>query len=489
MHIRDRIRGLLSLPSKRIRPNPKNWRTHPAAQRDALRGVLADVGVVDTALVRVVDAAALAALRSLPENDDASFARWAAAYKGDYMLVDGHLRVEELQQQNQDIKVLVLDLDEPEAAEVLATLDPIGDLAGMNRDMFLANIADFDTTNAALKTLFADLAGVEGSMRAQAAANGETVVAEANAAAALVNEAADEAAASADRAEKKENLAQALAQAAADEDPVITPTQELQAKWGTAIGQLWIIPSKTGEGSHRLICGDSTDPATIKRLMNGQQAVLLHTDPPYGVDYVKTKGGIPGFSAGNFDDIANDDLKDTELQGFLQSVLQTASPHLASNAPLYFWHPGGPLSAMFTGAMLAEDYLVHRQIIWSKPHMVLTRSGMYHWKHEPCYYGWKKGNPPPWYGDKSQTSVWTDDRDSDKGMHPTQKPVGLFVRPISNHVKEGEICLEPFSGSGSQMLAAEQLGRLCYAMELHPGYVAVLLERLTARGLTPVLST
>ena len=108
--------------------------------------------------------------------------------------------------------------------------------------------------------------------------------------------------------------------------------------------------------------------------------------------------------------------------------------------------------------------------------MVLTRSGMYHWQHEPCFYGWRRGHMPPWYGDKSQTSVWEIGRDRD-AVHPTQKPVALWMPGIDNHTRPGEICYEPFSGSGSQIISAEQAGRRCYAMELSPNYVDVAVRR------------
>lgn len=168
MKIRDRIKGLALLDPVRIRPNPKNWRTHPAEQRDVLRGVLADVGVVDAVLVRPVEPEALEALRSVPRGGTDVFAAWLVGYEGDFILVDGHLRVEELQQHGQ-IDALVLDLDEREAAEVLATFDPIGDLAGMDRDLFLELAEDFNSTNAAVQALVADLAKVEVHMRESAA--------------------------------------------------------------------------------------------------------------------------------------------------------------------------------------------------------------------------------------------------------------------------------------------------------------------------------
>ena len=115
----------------------------------------------------------------------------------------------------------------------------------------------------------------------------------------------------------------------------------------------------------------------------------------------------------------------------------------------------------------------------TKPGFVLTRSGQYHWAHEPCFYGWLKGQPPAWLGDKSQRSVWEVGRDGTKN-HPTQKPVELFAIPIRNHLHRGELTLEPFAGSGSQVMAAEQLERRCAAVEYEPRYCDVVVQRWEA---------
>jgi DNA modification methylase len=112
---------------------------------------------------------------------------------------------------------------------------------------------------------------------------------------------------------------------------------------------------------------------------------------------------------------------------------------------------------------------------------------MYHWKHELCFYRWRRGHQPEWYGDKSQVTVWEISRDDGHGCHPTQKPVELFARPMQNHLKECEVAYEPFAGSGSQFVAAEQTGRRCFGIEIEPRYVAVCLERLAGMGLEPKL--
>lgn len=239
----------------------------------------------------------------------------------------------------------------------------------------------------------------------------------------------------------------------------------------TKRGDLWTL------GTHRLLCGDSSDEADVKRLMNGDRAKLLATDPPYGVDYSKTKDGIPrsGFKTHTEDwgDIANDDLRDRALQEFLEGVFRAAVAHaIEPAAAWYLWH-----AHLTQGFFAAANVVLHRQIIWKKPGFVLTRSGMYHWSHEPCFFGWIKGNQPPWYGEKNQRSIWEIGRDAVDAVHPTQKPVELFAIPMRNHTRPSEICYEPFAGSGTQIIAAEQLGRRCFAMELEPRYCDVICAR------------
>lgn len=170
----------------------------------------------------------------------------------------------------------------------------------------------------------------------------------------------------------------------------------------TRAGDLWLL------GEHRLLCANSTDEQAVARLMDGQRAVLMATDPPYGVSHVATKDGIPrlGFAdmAKRWEHIKNDDLKDHKLQEFLERAFRAALKHaLTENAAWYLWH--AHLTQGFFAAA-AADLLLHRQVIWKKPCFVLTRSGQYHWAHESCFYGWRRGYPPPWYGDKSRTSVW-----------------------------------------------------------------------------------
>ncbi len=265
-----------------------------------------------------------------------------------------------------------------------------------------------------------------------------------------------------------------LGPAAGQTDPDDAPP--VQAEAVSRLGDVWHL------GKHRLMCGDCTDAAVVTAAMAGAQAVLMNTDPPYGVDYAAVKNGIPrsGFRdmQARDGDMDNDTLTDgPELQAFLESAIRAAVPHLIDRAAFYFWHPMLTQGTFFAAAAAAADILIHRQIIWVKPHMVLTRSGMYHWRHELCFYGWRRGMKCAWHGNKSQTSVWDDIQAATDRVHPTQKPVELFLRPIANHSAPGDTIYEPFCGSGSQIIAAEQTGRAAIGIEISPNYCDVAIRR------------
>lgn len=470
MKYRVRIIALIYLRPDRILPNPKNFRTHPEAQRGVMLGALADVGIGDGLKAVPASEALIREVLALKSREERL--AWAARFEAgteDVMLLDGHLRAEEIR--DQPIPVLLLDLLPHEQAEFLATYDPIGDLAGFDRDKYRALAADFNSTSNAVQSLVADLAKIDTVPGLELTGD-------------------EEEDANKERQRRKDELAAALA--SATDGAAINPTEELRRKWGTERGQLWLIAGGDGR-EHRLLCGDSTSQEDVARLMGGIKARLLDTDAPYGIDYSKLKDGIPrpGFKdhQEQWGDIENDTITDgPALQAFLERMIRAALPHLELGTAFYFWHPMLTQGTFFAAAAAAADILIHRQIIWVKPGFVLTRSGMYHWKHELCFYGWIRGQKPAWYGDKGQTSVWTLGRDEDSGMHPTQKPVALWVPAIMNHTQPGDCIYEPFSGSGGQLIAAEQTGRVGHAMELEPKYVAVALERLSQRGLKPRLA-
>ncbi len=238
-------------------------------------------------------------------------------------------------------------------------------------------------------------------------------------------------------------------------------------------GDLWLM------GDHRLLCGDSTD--AVARLMNGHKASLLATDPPYLVDY---SGGNHPASKGNKGkpnrDKSWDEYVDPEASvEFYRKFLALGLEHLRPNSAVYQWHAHRH-QALVEQAWRECGLLVHQQIIWEKARGVLTHSH-YLWAHEPCFYGWVEGKPPAKKPPHDERTVWRlDQRGSSMNIHPTQKPVELFMKPIEFHTEPGDIVYEPFLGSGTQLIAAEKLGRVCYAMEKEPRYVDVALMRWEA---------
>jgi DNA modification methylase len=159
---------------------------------------------------------------------------------------------------------------------------------------------------------------------------------------------------------------------------------------------------------------------------------------------------------------------------------------LRDDAAWYLWH-AQLTQGFFAAAAAAAQLLVHRQIIWAKNHFILGH-GDFHWQHELCFYGWRAGHRARWFGDRSQSTIWEIDRPSAATSHPTEKPVEIFARSMRLSTKAGEICYEPFAGSGTQLCAAETEKRTCYAIEIEPRYVAVALERMSEMGLTAKLS-
>jgi DNA modification methylase len=257
---------------------------------------------------------------------------------------------------------------------------------------------------------------------------------------------------------------------------------KLQKKWNTKTGQLWLA------GTHRLLCGDSTKTEDVEHLWARapkpmRLASMMCTDPPYGVAYGVDSGAD---SAQRFGSMEGDHADGPKLQRFLESVFQAAIPHLRPDAAWYLWH-AQLTQGFFAAAAAAAQLLVHRQIIWAKNHFILGH-GDYHWQHELCFYGWRQGHRAPWYGGRSQSTIWNIDRPAAATDHPTEKPAEIFARAMRNSSQQGEVCYEPFSGSGTQICAAEATARSCYAIEIEPKYVAVALERMSEMGLKPKLA-
>jgi site-specific DNA-methyltransferase (adenine-specific) len=249
----------------------------------------------------------------------------------------------------------------------------------------------------------------------------------------------------------------------------VDKAEELREKWGVEAGQLWQL------GEHRLICGDCTDRATVERVMGGEKADCMWTDPPYGVDYVgKTKDALT---------IENDGADD--LPGLLASSFLTAGSVLIEGAPFYVAHPPGALQVVFVNVISEIGWKIHEQLVWVKDSMVLGHSD-YHYKHEPILYGWTPGDGRPgrgnhegshWYGDNSQVSVFEIPRPKRSTEHPTMKPPELVEAQLKNSTQNGDIVIDPFLGSGTTLIACERLGRKCRAVEISPAYCAVAIQR------------
>jgi DNA modification methylase len=405
MKFRDRVTELRRVPAGSLLPSPKNWRRHPKAQADALRGLLSEIGYADALLAR-----------ETPEG---------------LMLIDGHLRAETTP--DAVVPVLVLDVTEAEADKLLLSLDPLAAMAEGDADALRTLLAQVETDSDAVRKMLDGIA--------------------------------------------KEYGAQPGPKPLDDPGPNFEEAEELRKKWGVEIGQLWTL------GEHRLLCGDSTNIPDVARLMNGERAILFATDPPYlvGYDGCNHPGTRPktntdwsatyGTTWDEADSEQNSDLYDR----FIRVAVDVA---ILPNAAWYCWH-ASRRQRMVEESWEKNGAFVHQQIIWAKPNRpILTRS-WYLWSHEPCFFGWLKGKKPPKETIEYGRTVWEIEglNNDERPDHPTPKPLDCFAIPMRQHTKVGDLCYEPFSGSGSQIIAGEREGRRVYAMEISPAYVAVTLER------------
>jgi len=227
-------------------------------------------------------------------------------------------------------------------------------------------------------------------------------------------------------------------------------------------------------GEHRLLCGDSTDSDQVAKLMNGQKADMVFTDPPYNVAY---EGGSKKRDA-----IANDKIDD--FYKFLYDVYTNCFLFMNEGSPIYVAHSELE-RANFISAFVDAGFKYSSIIVWVKNNSTFSMNKDYKWKHEPIIYGWKQGKERVWEGDNKQDTVWNIDRPSRSEEHPTMKPIELCEKAIKNSSIENSLIFEPFTGSGSTMVAAHQLRRKCYGMELDPKYCQVIIDRM--RKLDPTL--
>jgi DNA modification methylase len=407
MTYRSRIVGHGYEDPEQLLANPANWRIHPKPQEDALAGVLAEIGWVDTVLV----------------NRTTGF------------VVDGHLRVAHaISHHEQSVPVTYLDLTEEEEAVVLASFDPITAMAATDQAKLDELISGISAEDSRLDALLASL-----------------------------------------KTPEPKNLNDDTADLTPPAEPITQP------------GDLWIL------GDHRLLCGDSTKAEDVARLMDGERATLLMTDPPYGVDYAEIVDSRENQKRGGWRDIRNDTQSAPNLGVILNDAFAlAANVAMADDAAWFCWHPPGANRGLFREAFEQAGVHVHKEIVWVKPHFVFGR-WEYHWQHEPCMYGWREGHHPEFRGDRSESTVWMVEHEGGiktrngpamaslgLGEHPTQKPPELWARAMRNHTRAGEGVYDAFAGSGPAVTAAEQLSRRCYAMEIDPGYCDVVIRRWEA---------
>lgn len=347
-------------------------------------------------------------------------------------VIDGHERLwQALNAVETDPSVTIdveyVELSEAEEAKALAVLDASTDMAIVDPVKLDELLRDFETGSEALSQMLSDLAEDAGCLDLNV-----------------------------DEVE--------------DVEPEIDRADELMKEWGTAEGQLWIIE---GKQTHRLLCGDSTKAESVSKLLGDAKPFIMVTDPPYGVDYaalVKSRGNQ---KKGGWDDIASDNLSSGDLKMLLVGALSCPTAKVA-----FVWHPPGAMRCSFWSALEENGWKISQEIVWVKNALVFGRAD-YQWRHEPCMYAKREGAGRQ--EDRTQTTVWQIDKQSN-AEHPTQKPIECMARPIRNHGGKGDDVYDPFIGSGTTMLAAEQLNRKCYGMEISPKYCAVILQRMKTAG-------
>ena len=294
-----------------------------------------------------------------------------------------------------------------------------------------------------------------------------------------------------DMDEIEELIAQFAPEESEVEEDDFDPEENIPEIPVTQPGDLWIL------GRHRLLCGDATKPDDVNRLMEGKLADLIVTDPPYNVDYKGANGQT----------IKNDNMEDAQFRKFLVDAFKCADNVLKPGGVFYIWHADSE-GYNFRGACRDVGWKVRQCLIWNKNSFVMGRQD-YHWKHEPCLYGWKDGAAHYFIDDRTQatviedkgldfkkmkkeelvallkeifsdkvsTTVINEDKPMRSAEHPTMKPLKLLERLIKNSSRPGELVLDIFGGSGSTMMTCEQLNRTCYTMEIDPVYCDVIIKR------------
>lgn len=358
-------------------------------------------------------------------------------------VIDGHARVAlALRRGERSVPVSFVDLTPKEEALVLASLDYITGMAAIDNEQLDALLREVSTGNAALQAMLSDMATEAGLYGLGQDDNGDV-----------------------------------------DAEPQISRAEELRAKWGTEAGQLWKL------GAHRLAVGDCTDAAVVERVMGGERFQVMWTDPPYGVSYAAKNEMLNAVSRGNRIQvpIEGDHLNEVEVKALLLGAFGCAYAVGTAGAAAYVAAPAGPLHRVFIEALSESGFPYRHQLVWVKNQFVLGRAD-YNYKHEPILYGWKDDGAHYFGGAGGACTVFEVDKPRSNNLHPTMKPVELVAPMVQNSSRPGDVVFEPFSGSGTTLIACESLGRRCRAVEIDPGYAAVTLQRWAdATGGTPEL--
>jgi DNA modification methylase len=350
-------------------------------------------------------------------------------------LVDGHLRVMLAMRENQPVvPVTWVELSEEEERLILASLDPLAAMATADAGALDALLSSVQSGEAAVQAMLASLAESAGIYP------------------------------------PKDD---------ADAEPQIDRAEELREQWGVELGQMWRLPSRTEGQEHRIICGDCTIAAVVERVMGGEKAHMMFTDPPYGVDYT---GGH--FHSGDVNIKRERERLAGDKTDMYTRFLPVVLPFV--DGPCYVWFASSVGKPVYD-AVLGYGCEIHAMIVWNKTNATYAAmNAQYKQRHEPLLYFKPNGSTLRWTGPTNECTVWDIPRDSINEYHPTQKPVALASRAIGNH--DAPVVADFFAGSGSTIIAAENLSRQCRAVEISPAYVAVALQRYSdAFGITPEL--
>lgn len=416
---RNRIVGMEDVAPDQLLAHPDNFRRHGKAQQEAMEAVFEDLGWVQNIVVN----------------------------KRSGRVIDGHMRVELAMRKGvPTVPVVYVDLTDEEERKALATIDPMGALATMDKEQTRDLLVGLDMDDDRLDALMGQLAKASGGA-------GWT----------------------------KED--DALGEMGDEDEDDGEYVEEIEVPRRTAVGEVWKL------GRHRLVVGDATDPDVIRRGLESagvKHVDMVWTDPPYGVaigDKNKYLDSIDRGSSNRItENLMNDAVGEEDLQPMLHAAFNNAYEVCRPGAVWHVYAPTGPLFLIF-GAELHRLGIWRQTIQWVKNNATFSPMGVdYHWQSEPFFHGWKPGAKHDYYGDRTQTNVWEMDRPRASSDHPTMKPVGLAERSIMNHTKYNDVVLDMFVGSGTTIRAAERLDRICIAVELDPKYADVsitLWEEMT----------